>query len=88
MFWVYILRNSAGRFYTGSTGDLEKRIYEHNWQRKAKWTGRQSSEWQLVYREEYPDKHSARVRENEIKRRKSRAYIEKLVASGTSSSPA
>ncbi|MDH3556823.1 MAG: GIY-YIG nuclease family protein [Deltaproteobacteria bacterium] len=30
-FWVYILRSlSTGSFYCGHTGDLERRINQHN----------------------------------------------------------
>jgi putative endonuclease len=29
MAWVYILRGSSGRHYIGSTGNLERRIREH-----------------------------------------------------------
>jgi putative endonuclease len=28
--YVYILKCSDGSYYTGSTEDIEKRIYEHN----------------------------------------------------------
>lgn len=35
--------------------------------------------WKLVYSEEYSDKTSAIKREREIKRKKSRRYIEELV---------
>jgi len=29
MAWVYILRGASGRYYFGSTDDLERRIAEH-----------------------------------------------------------
>jgi predicted GIY-YIG superfamily endonuclease len=29
MAWVYILRGASGRHYIGSTGDLERRLAEH-----------------------------------------------------------
>ena len=29
MAWVYILRGSSGRYYIGSTTDLERRIQQH-----------------------------------------------------------
>jgi len=29
MAWVYILRGASGRYYFGSTDDLERRISEH-----------------------------------------------------------
>jgi predicted GIY-YIG superfamily endonuclease len=30
MFWVYILQNPEGRFYTGHTDDLAGRVANHN----------------------------------------------------------
>jgi hypothetical protein len=30
MFWVYILRNPAGKFYIGQTDDLAARLRSHN----------------------------------------------------------
>ena len=29
-YWAYALENPAGRFYVGSTDDLEQRVAEHN----------------------------------------------------------
>ncbi len=29
--WIYILRCSDGSYYTGSTSNLERRIYEHQY---------------------------------------------------------
>jgi len=30
MAWVYMLRGSTGRYYIGSTTDLDRRIEQHN----------------------------------------------------------
>jgi predicted GIY-YIG superfamily endonuclease len=30
MFWVYILQNPKGQFYTGHTNHLAKRVADHN----------------------------------------------------------
>ena len=30
MFWVYILQNPEGRFYTGHTDDRAERLANHN----------------------------------------------------------
>jgi len=30
MFWVYVLENPYGKFYIGHTGNLRKRIADHN----------------------------------------------------------
>jgi putative endonuclease len=51
-FKVYILKSIAfGRFYIGSTSDLEKRIEFHN-SKRARWTKRYQP-WVLIHFEEY-----------------------------------
>ena len=80
-YWVYILQSeSTGRFYVGHTHDLADRLRRHNEGRTEANKGR--GPWRLVHREEFPTREAAATREQAIKRRKSRAYIESLCASG------
>ena len=66
MHYTYILRCKDNTYYTGYTNDLEKRLKAHNEGKGAKYTkGRGPIE--LVYYEEYEDKHTAMRREWEIK---------------------
>ena len=66
MHYTYMLRCKDNTYYTGYTNDLEKRVNAHNEGKGAKYTkGRRPVE--LVYYEEYEDKHSAMRREWEIK---------------------
>ena len=66
MHYTYMLRCKDNTYYTGYTNDLEKRVKAHNAGKGAKYTkGRRPVE--LVYYEEYEDKHSAMRREWEIK---------------------
>ena len=77
-YYVYILRSfKDGTYYVGSTQDLHSRIERHN-QGRTKYT-KPKRPWKLVYHEEHPDRSSAVKRELEIKKRKSRNFIEKLV---------
>ncbi|MBN1830979.1 MAG: GIY-YIG nuclease family protein [Deltaproteobacteria bacterium] len=77
-FHVYILQSlKDGSYYIGSTNNLEDRVERHN-EGCSQYTKGKTPR-KLVYSEEYPDRPSALRRENEIKRRKSRKYIEKLV---------
>jgi putative endonuclease len=79
MFIVYILHSIVtNRYYVGSTHDVQLRLAHHNdgWSRSTK-AGRP---WRIVYTEQYPDRSGAVRREYEIKRRKSRKYIETLIA--------
>ena len=76
MFWVYILQNLEGRFYTGHTDDLAERVATHN--RTDKISGkftRKNGPWILVWSEKYPNRASAVRREREIKSWKSAKLI-------------
>ncbi len=69
-FYVYILSNSHHTvFYTGFTGDLERRIYEHKHQLLPSFTKKYNCH-KLLYYEELPDAESALHREKQIKRYK------------------
>lgn len=76
MFWCYILQNPSGKLYIGHTENLETRLLSHNRTDKVlgKYT-RKNGPWQLVWNEEYPDRSSAMMREQEIKSWKSSRYI-------------
>ena len=77
-YYVYIIQSGIdGTYYTGSTDNLEDRIVRHN-QGRSKYT-KSKRPWQLVYSEEHPDRSAAVRRENEIKSKKKRSYIEFLV---------
>lgn len=74
-FYVYILRSlSSGRYYIGSTEDLQRRLEEHN--RGAVDSTRSKGPWEIVYTETYETRLAATQREQEIKSKKSRRWIE------------
>ena len=79
-FWVYILQNQEGRFYIGSTDDLNRRLTEHNSSDKilSKFTHKHGP-WELVWQEEHPTRADAMQRERFIKSRKSAAWIRKYL---------
>ena len=72
MFYVYIIRNSAGHFYVGHSKNIETRLANHNRSDKilGKFT-RKNGPWTLVWTEEHLDRASAMCREREIKNWKS-----------------
>jgi putative endonuclease len=77
-YWVYILQSEAtGRYYIGSTADLDDRLRRHNENRSAATKVR--GPWRLVHREEFPSRRAAVARERQIKAQKSRAYVERVV---------
>jgi putative endonuclease len=70
--WVYILKSeSAGRYYCGSSDDVERRVRQHNDPEYAgsKTTKRFSGPWQLVWKQELPSRSAAMVLEKQIKKR-------------------
>jgi len=75
--YCYILFSvKLNKYYVGSTPDLERRLSEHNrWKEKFTRTG---MPWVLVYKEMYNNLAESRKREFEIKKKKSRKYIEQI----------
>lgn len=67
MFFVYILECSDKTFYTGSTSDLDKRIFEHNNSKKGAHYTKIRRPVLLKYKEELATLSEARKREAEIK---------------------
>ncbi len=80
-YLVYILYSEElGQYYIGHTGEtmterLRKHLSNHSGHtNKAK-------DWTLKYTEELPSKKEAYTRELEIKKKKSKIYIQKLISS-------
>ncbi len=67
MYYFYVLQNIAcpTEFYTGYSGDLRRRLGEHNAGKQQATCGRT---WRLVYYEAYLSERVAREREQKIKR--------------------
>jgi len=66
MHFVYILQSADGKYYTGYTTDLERRMKEHKNGTGAKFT-RGFGFKKLLYHEEYKTKSEAMKREAELK---------------------
>lgn len=66
MNYVYLLRCADDSLYCGWTTDLRKRLIAHNSGKGAKYT-RSRLPAELVYYEEYQDRHEALSREWHIK---------------------
>ncbi|MEW4922622.1 GIY-YIG nuclease family protein [Algibacter sp. 2305UL17-15] len=79
--YTYILHSKEiDRYYVGFTSDaLKERLRKHNTNHKG-YTGK-ANDWVVVYFETYNSKKEAYAREREIKSKKSRDYIERLISS-------
>jgi len=78
MFFLYVIFSAKlNRYYVGYTADLEKRLTEHN-TGLSHFTAK-AADWTLMYKEEYNTREEANQRERNIKKKKSRKYIEWLI---------
>ena len=69
MAWVYILRGSCGRYYIGSTENLDRRLAEHR-RGKVHSTRRFGEPLELITAKEMPDIDSVRELECKLKAKK------------------
>ncbi|MDP3956691.1 MAG: GIY-YIG nuclease family protein [bacterium] len=80
MAFVYILKDDAGRFYVGSTANLQKRLLRHR--QGSTHTTKRMKNPHLVFSQKYESLEIARRIERKIKKLKRRDYIEKMVSGG------
>ena len=78
MFYVYIIYSkSADKYYVGSCQNIEQRINDHL-NSRSKYT-KMAKDWELKYSESFTTRSESYQREMQIKKMKSRIYIEKLI---------
>ena len=76
---VYILQSaSTGRYYCGTTNDLERRLREHNDPTfiGTRTTKRFTGPWTLIWTESHPSRAKAMTREKQIKKRGIARFLE------------
>jgi putative endonuclease len=80
MFYVYILYSqSLDRYYVGQTENLNDRIFRHT--NSGSKSTKAANDWVLKHKEEFNSRSEALKRESEIKKKKSRKYLDWLVSS-------
>ena len=80
MFYIYIIFSSTlNKYYFGYTADLSKRLEDHN-SGISTFTSK-ANDWILKYSEPFSSRELAMKREKEIKKKKSRSYLEWLINS-------
>ena len=68
---------SSGKYYIGSTDNLDKRLVRHN-KEYSKYT-KSKGPFRVAYKEEFETRSEAKKREYYIKSLKSKIVIEKLI---------
>ena len=78
MYYVYILYSiDFDRYYVGQCEDVALRLKRHNG--RAVPSTKAYTPWKLIYSERFNFRAEAVHRETEIKKKKSRKYIEYLI---------
>lgn len=79
-FFVYVIYSETfNQYYVGHSGDLDDRTFRHT--NSGSKSTKKANNWKLMYKEQFSTKAEAYKREMEIKRKKSRKYIEWLISS-------
>jgi putative endonuclease len=79
-YHVYIIYSTkCDKYYVGHTESLLRRLDEHNDGRGGQFSSA-CVPWELVYSEPFVTRAAAMKREKDIKKKKSRKYIEWLIA--------
>ena len=82
MYFIYILYSKDfDRYYVGQCEDLKARLRRHN--ARAVPSTKSFASWQMVHTESFSTSIEAMQRETEIKKKKSKEYIESLLDGGT-----
>ncbi len=74
-YFVYVLRNPAGKLYKGFTADLDKRILQHDSDDGFRSWTKGKGPWVLVYREVLETIEEAKRREKFLKSGAGRDFL-------------
>lgn len=80
MGYVYILKNSKGNFYIGSTTDLKRRISQHYYGHT--YSTKRMKDLVMVFSQKSDSLKVARNIECRLKKLKRKDYIEKIIKDG------
>ena len=80
-YCCYIIYSAKiDHYYIGHTENIDQRLTQHN-SGVSSFTSK-ADDWIIVYRQEFETRKDARNREMEIKKKKSRKYIEWISSVG------
>ena len=77
-YCVYIIYSEKlDRYYVGYSENIQDRLFRHI--NSGSKSTKKTNDWRLVYSQQFDSKSAANQRELEIKRKKSRKYVEWLI---------
>lgn len=80
-YCCYIIYSAKiDRYYIGHTDNIDKRLLQHN-SGLSSFTAK-ANDWILAFKQVFETREQARNREMEIKKKKSRKYIEWIISAG------
>ena len=80
MYFLYILYSaSLDQYYIGHTQNIDDRLFRHN--NSGSKSTKKANDWTVVYTETFDLRSEACSRELEIKKKKSRKYLQHLISS-------
>ncbi|MGJ8651105.1 MAG: GIY-YIG nuclease family protein [Opitutaceae bacterium] len=85
MYFVYVLENPKDRLYADHTGDLERRLDQHNNPEGKEHLGKymhRNGPWSLIGSEEFGTRSEAMRREKQLKSWKLPSKVRALFQSG------
>lgn len=78
MYYTYVIYSATiNKYYVGSCQDVQQRLQDHL-NSRSKYT-KVAKDWELKYFETFQTRSEATQRELQIKKMKSRKYIENLI---------
>ncbi|MDP3990798.1 MAG: GIY-YIG nuclease family protein [Candidatus Nealsonbacteria bacterium] len=80
MYFVYVIKSKKdGKYYTGITDNLDRRINQHNRGSKATPSTKNRGPFYLVYYEKVENRKTARRREKHLKSGTGREFIKNII---------
>jgi putative endonuclease len=77
---IYVIYNKqVKKIYIGQTGNLKKRLLEHNNKKGNHYTAKFIGSWKLIYEEKYQTRKESLKREKQLKSFRGREFIKKLI---------
>ncbi|MCH8557106.1 MAG: GIY-YIG nuclease family protein [Balneolia bacterium] len=80
MYFVYAIKSTHKNYiYVGITSDLQRRIDQHN--KGYEKSTKPYAPFELIYKEEQPDRKQARIREKYLKSAAGKRFLRSLIQS-------